>query len=394
MKRKLSKKGQLLVIGVLSLLVLCCLFGEAWNRGIFEEEAKEQQDTRKEKKDTESETEEAVQQRVKVLLMTEGFASLFHQTVRITSSEPFTVTENGAEKTYAAGEVFECDGDTYAAGQKLVCKPQKGAKLKILSFQRQNRYPSYRGNLRLTWKKKGILITNQISLEEYLYAVVPSELSTSNKMEALKAQAVCARSYAYQQIRAAKYKKYHAHMDDSAAFQVYNNVPEDKRSRKAVDATKGMVLTSDGSVVQAYYYSTSWGYSASGQDVWNTGSPIAYLKNKLQVRETEKNKTYDLSSEEAFRDFIDNSSVDTYDSKASWYRWKVTISGESLSARIDAALASCYASNPELVLTQNASGQYEQKPLKSLGTLKKIRVEERKKSGLVTEIVLVGKKMS
>lgn len=61
MKRKLSKKGQLLVIGVLSLLVLCCLFGEAWNRGIFEEEAKEQQDTRKEKKDTESETEEAVQ---------------------------------------------------------------------------------------------------------------------------------------------------------------------------------------------------------------------------------------------------------------------------------------------------------------------------------------------
>ena len=193
-----------------------------------------------------------------------------------------------------------------------------------------------------------------------------------------------------------RYKKHHADMDDSVSCQVYNNVPEDMRSRKAVNSTRGLVLTNKkDAVVQTYYYSTSWGYSASGKDVWNTETEVSYLQEKLQITEKSSRKSgiksLDLSSEKRFADFIRKASFDTYDSKSEWYRWNVTINRKSLSNRIDTLLYSCYSSNPEFVLTQKSDGSYKQAPLKSIGEIRKLRVEKREKSGLATELVIVGK---
>ena len=142
---------------------------------------------------------------------------------------------------------------------KITIQPKDGGKITVHSIKRQDRTPSYRGEITLLPKKNGFLVRNSLPLEQYLYAVVPSELSTSNGMEALRAQAVCARTYANNQIAAHRYKKYHADLEDSTACQVYNNIPEDKQSKKAVDTTKDQVLTSDGKRIQTYYYSTSWG---------------------------------------------------------------------------------------------------------------------------------------
>lgn len=397
---KKKKKQQLLWIMILSFCVLGMLLVESRfhltgmdKSKVFHKDNMAEEEEKQENK----EERENGESQVRVLLKTTGFQSLFHKKVVITSKKGFVVKIAGKKKVYAGGKqaVF-WSSDRSLKGKQIIITPAGKSKLTVTSMKRQQRNPSYRGKLQIIWKKKGLLLCNELPLEQYLYAVVPSELSTGNGMEALKAQAVCARSYAFNQINAKRYANYHAHVDDSVDFQVYNNVPEDKRSRKAVDATKGMVLTRNGKVVQTYYYSTSWGCSASGQSVWNTNSPISYLKTKLQIVEKRKGSTakkkVSLKSEKAFAGFIEKPKYDTYDSQAPWYRWKLAIDEDSLAARIDTRLQECYAQNPQLVLTQTTNGGYEQKTLTPIGKIRKIRVERREDSGLVTELVIVGEK--
>jgi len=400
---KKRQKRQVIILLFLSVLVLVCIFTEARQRGMKPSEKKavqkEYMAENSEKKEKQGKKKADTGKRnVRVLLKTDNFASLYHKKVKITSNKPFTVTVDGKKKAYQAGKTvsYRAD-DSRWKKKKISISPEEGAKLQIQSIKRQNIHPSYRRTLQLTWSKQGFLVINRLPLEEYLYAVVPSELSTKSNMEALKAQAVCARSYAYQQIQSKRYEKYHADLDDSVACQVYNNVPEDKNSRKAVNSTRGMVLTNKkNAVVQTYYYSTSWGYSASGQDVWNTASEVPYLKERLQITEKSRKvngiKSLNLSSEKNFSVFMAQESFDTYDSDSEWYRWNVDIDRKALSDRIDSMLYSCYASNPDLVLTQKRDGSYKKEPLKSIGEVKKLRVEKREKSGLVTELVIVGKK--
>ncbi len=396
-----ARKKQIGILIGLVVMVLGCLLADVGKKEWKQKKAEKLSEEKKAQKQAGNISLKAEKipdaMKVRVLLMTTGFTSLFHEEVKITSSEPFTVTVDGKAKNYPAKKTVTYQAsDKSNKGKKIIIKPSKGAKLKVLSMKRKDINPSYRHTLQVTWNKEGLLLTNKLPLEEYLYAVIPSELATSSKMEALKAQAVCARSYACCQIQSGRYDKYHADLDDSTSCQVYNNVPEDKRSRKAVKETKGIVLTDKkGNVVTAYYYSTSWGCSASGQDVWNTKSKISYLPEKLQITEKSQKKTgiksVDLSSEDAFRKFIYKTSFDTYDSEAVWYRWNMTVSQKALSARVDWLLAKCYVVDPDLVLTQTKTGRYRSRPLKPLGTVKKIRVEKREKSGLISEIVLVGK---
>ena len=399
MKKK-SGREKIIILLILSVLVLGCVVTEAVRRKMTSqnEDKKEltlQEETLQEKSNG-SQKKVSDHTKVKVLLTTSDFSSIFHDKIRVTSSKPFVVSVNGKEKKYRAGAVF-----TYRASdqgyhkKRIVIKPSDGARLKVLSIKRQNIHPAYRGALKISWRKKGLLLTNILPIEEYLYAVVPSEISTSDKMDALKAQAVCARSYAYRQIRSSRYAAYHADVEDSVACQVYNNVPENARSRKAVNSTKGMVLTdAKGEVIQTYYYSTSWGYSASGKDVWSTSADISYLPEKLQVVKGSRKRgaDVDLSDEVSFKQKIDKPAYDTYDSDSPWYRWHMTVSQKNLSARITNLVEQCYAADEEQILTQTKSGSYRSGAIKPLGKIKKIRVEKREKSGIVTELVLVGEK--
>ena len=394
-----SRRKQIGIIIGLSVMVLGCLLAETGKRKIQKEKKSQVSEEKAAQKKTGAVKREKItdNMNVRVLLMTTGFASIFHEKVKITSSKPFTVTVNGKKKEYPAEGMASFQNDKKYKGKKIMIKPSKGAKLKVLSVERKGIHPSYRHMLKVAWNTKGLLLTNKLPLEEYLYAVVPSEISTSSKMEALKAQAICARSYACCQLQSVRYDDYQADLDDSASCQVYNNIPEDARSRQAVKETKGIVLVDKkGKVVPAYYYSTSWGYSASGQDVWNTKSKISYLPERLQITEKSQKKSgiksLDLSKEGEFQSILHRTSFDTYDSDAVWYRWNMTISKKALSERVDSLLAECYAADPDLVLTQTKTGGYRSKPIKPLGMVKKIRVEKREKSGLITEIVLVGKK--
>lgn len=394
-------RAKFMQIMLLSLLVLLILVADAYRRGkvaLYQEKpaATKEKNSVLEIK-TKQETASSVAQpgqnmdnrQTRILISTTGFSGFYHEQVTIRGTKELTVLEGETAQTYPAGEKVTFQPKQKYPG-KLCVTVAKGGRIQICSITRQNRYPKYRGSMEIKRTKQGFTIINEVSLQDYLYAVVSSELSTGHKMEALKAQAVCARTYAYNQIKSDRYKEYGADLDDSTASQVYNNIPEDKRSRKAVRSTTGEIVTRNGDPVAAYYYSTSWGKSASGKEVWNTSSEVSHLQSCMQTERQEKGSDRDLSADAAFRKFISQDTAVTYDQKADWYRWNVAIPSSELEQRVDAALLSCYQTDSSVVLTQNQSGKYQSQALHPLGKLRKIRIESRGKSGLVTAMVLVG----
>lgn len=401
-KRRVKKdQKKLMQVMLLSVLVLGILVVDAYRRGditlhqekpvMVQEESMVSQTEKPEPTNpvTKAQGETIDGQKTRILLSTTGFTGLFHDLVTVQGTEELTVSEGKAIKKYPAGKKITFQkGQNYSG--KLSVEAAEGGKIQVCSITRQNRHPKYRGKLELKQNKQGFTVINELPLREYLYAVVPSELSTGHNMEALKAQAVCARTYAYHQIQSDRFKEYGADLDDSTACQVYNNIPEDKRSRKAVKDTSGEMVVQGGKPVTTYYYSTSWGKSASGKEVWNTPSEVSHLQSCMQTEGRENGSDRDLSQDAAFRRFLSQDTALTYDKGADWYRWHVTVSLSSLEQGVDAALRSCYQTNPSMVLVQDHAGKYRKQALQPLGKLRKIRIESRGKSGLVTALALVG----
>ena len=133
----------------------------------------------------------------------------------------------------------------------------------------------YRGQVELLPGDKGVLAVNELPLEEYLAGLINSEISSSWPLEAVKAQAVIARTYALSRRDARRNAPYH--LESSVIDQVYEgSAREDSRSRRAVEETAGQVLTYNGGLAQALYHSNCGGRTESAESVW--GSPIPYLK--------------------------------------------------------------------------------------------------------------------
>ena len=131
----------------------------------------------------------------------------------------------------------------------------------------------YRGTFTVTSDGKKITLVNTVPLEQYLYAVVPSEMPKTWLPEALKTQAVAARSYAL------AVRKTSGPFDvyDDTRSQVYGGVnAESPTTTAAVDATVGGVLTYGGKIAITYFFSTSGGRTAAINDVWKS-APVPYL---------------------------------------------------------------------------------------------------------------------
>ena len=95
----------------------------------------------------------------------------------------------------------------------------------------------YRGIIEVIEEEQGFVIINELPIEEYLYSVVPSEMPAGYPMEALKAQAICARTYAYLHVLSPGYPQWNAHVDDTTSYQVYHNIEEQESTTIAVNET-------------------------------------------------------------------------------------------------------------------------------------------------------------
>lgn len=133
----------------------------------------------------------------------------------------------------------------------------------------------YRGLAELSVADKGILVVNQLPLEEYLVGLINCEISSAWPIEAVKAQAIIARTYALNRKMARSASPYH--LESSVIDQVYDGcLIEDSRARRAVSETEGEVLTYGGGIIQAFYHSCCGGSTEASENVWGTSFP--YLK--------------------------------------------------------------------------------------------------------------------
>lgn len=152
---------------------------------------------------------------------------------------------------------------------------------------------SYRGRIEVGRYGGSSTITavNVVPLEEYLYGVVPCEMPAVWPLEALKAQAVCARSYALVKAgyRAETEIKRGYRMEDTEQSQVYGGISfERERSNAAVDATRGETLCYENRTVAGYYFAASGGHTENAEDVW--GFSLPYLRGVPDVYETNPSK--------------------------------------------------------------------------------------------------------
>lgn len=133
-----------------------------------------------------------------------------------------------------------------------------------------------RGAVEILPDAKGLLVVNELEMEKYLAAVLGSEMPPSFEPEALKAQAVAARTYAVGKKIAAQGQPWH--LGATVLAQVYGGVHrEDPRTHAAVAATSGMVLVFDHVPAEAYFFSSCGGRTEVGAEA--LGRPLPYLRS-------------------------------------------------------------------------------------------------------------------
>ncbi len=250
---------------------------------------------------------------------------------------------------------------------------------------------SYGGSMEITPWENGMLLVNEIDMEEYLYSVVPSEMPVKFGIEPLKAQAVAARSYAIRSIYSSSMVKYGANMDDSTSSQVYNNVLHQELSNKAVNETKGIVPLYGGIIADTRFFSTSCGYTANYADVWKSpnasfpGPQIPYLVSLPQYN----GETLDLSKEKNLKTFIENKALDGFDKHSPYFRWNTVFTGPQLNELAKKTLTAIFNSNPNAVLVNNGSKYVREKNLPDIGSILDLKVLKRGSGGNMIELEII-----
>ena len=135
---------------------------------------------------------------------------------------------------------------------------------------------NYRGEVEVRrFSTSDMTVINVLSMQEYLYGVVPREIGGNSPIEAVKAQAIIARTYAAKNYN--KRNKWAFNLTNTVDDQAYGGYDwENPNSNNAVDETYDMVATYNDELIGGYYFSTSGGYTESSVNVW--GGNVAYLE--------------------------------------------------------------------------------------------------------------------
>ena len=210
-------------------------------------------------------------------------------TVYTASNRCIVVTETGTNRI-----LFEFD---CGAARSLAIRPISEGEKSVTWFKQLMYYGDFQYS-RLTGDE-GLTVVNYVGLEDYTKGVVPYEMSASWPLEALKAQALCARNFV-----ATSFDRYRAHGFDVTAdtySQVYRGISSYDSINQAVDETAGQFIRYNGEICQTYFFSSDGGATESAAYVWTNGVP--YLMGvedpyEEDVNTGSKDWTYSLSPEE------------------------------------------------------------------------------------------------
>lgn len=198
---------------------------------------------------------------------------------KVSANGPFTVYDGSKKwKSFGAGSSVTVNrGGAMVAvngtilGKEVYIRPNESGMVMCNG-------KTYRGEIKIipTVGGGGITVINVVGIESYLYGVVPSEMPASWNENALRAQAVAARTYALKHLGDCEAKGFDIRGDFSVAQEYKGVVAEDPRTTAAVQATKGEVVTYQGRLIDAVFFSMAGGYTEASETVWGGSSP--YLK--------------------------------------------------------------------------------------------------------------------
>lgn len=360
---------------------------------------------------------------IRVVLMSTGFLSYLHEEVTVSSDGKMHLTyrKNDGTEEYgivALGEVFTLKKEDTKQWSHILIKPENGC-FRIESIRRSGEVPEYEGTLEVYLGEEGIRLVNELPVERYVMGVLPSEVPSTYDMEAIKAQAICARSYAFAALSSPKFPELSAHVDDSTNSQVYKNTAVTGEAEQAVKDTTGLTLWCNGKLGTAYYYSTSCGVGAAITEVWGetekdylktglhaswegTSTMVAKLLGGMDSEEKAAfQSSIDLSKESEFRQFLSENLVtiryenlmiqeemEPYEKEYLWYRWKAEVPLENLSETVNENLKFYREKLGSAVKITDNDGK--EKKETSIGQIKEITVTKRGKSGIATEVKIIG----
>lgn len=352
---------------------------------------------------------------IRVLIKTSGYANSVHQTVELFADCDCRILNVERELTaLEKGQhlVITRDSPLFEQTGRITIEPKiLTGHLMLSGVERAQGQANYRGRLELVRREDGIVVINELPLEEYLYGVVPGEMPASYPLEALKSQAICARTYAYERLQRAGLPEYGAHVDDSTAFQVYQNLAEQGQTTQAVKETSGQVLFYGEEPAQTYYYSTSCGYGTD-LSVWRGTRAEAYPYLCAQaIDERNMELTRQLGGQESvaamapilqqaqlleqsdvMEAFLGQRDGDFYEKEEPWYRWSYraeTVDEKALWERVWIRAQA----DGQCVFVPGEAGEWNAvkertKLSENTGKIREIRVTKRSSGGAAQELLI------
>ena len=305
------------------------------------------------------------------IVITNGDGGAYREKVAIYGDRGMTVTTEAGQESLDANQEYLYEGDELVR----LSAPEKGQ----LFLKEDAKKNGYEGILELQRQNGKVAVVNEINMEDYLKRVVPSEMPHTYGMEALKAQAVCARTYAYAHSNTYAYPEIKGQMDDTVSFQVYNNGQETDETNQAVAQTAGQILMCKKQVLDAMYYSTSCGYTQDGSlfggSLTNDVFPCEYIG-------TEESKV-------DFETYIKKPDEHAFEGQERYFRWKANLKENDISQAIvtiqglqkEKGAVVCNARTKKILADSK-------KVRRSMTKLCNIEVLERNPGGAVTKIKL------
>ncbi len=452
---RIHKKTVLIIIGILLLLGISCVNScstakqQNAKNGVYHAEGAKDEEAENSVSGGNALVQKAPvvytgEETIRVLIQNSDYQGIFHKEVKLSCDTEWELhygLDGELTEKHAGGEELLLDGNSawFTECARIVLSPaEDGGKISLLSVNRSQGTPAYRGSMEIRKTGQGFVVINELPVEEYLYGVVPSEMPVSYPMEALKAQAICARTYVYAHLESPGYGEYGAHVDDSTGYQVYNNTAEKEEAIQAVQETKGEVVRLNGELVDTYYYSTSCGFGAD-ERVWNPGEEkkVSYLtavsisesamqqeQNSAEIPGTEKQEedsaeipgtgkqegdnaglpgtgyftAQDMCRGDYFHEFLHNPPETDFERQEPWYRWSITV--ESIDAEsLQKVLKERQEAEPDRILVEkssnagNAGGNVEAAgEWEDIGRITDIRIGKRGDGGIAESLVIKGEK--
>lgn len=144
-------------------------------------------------------------------------------------------------------------------------------------------------------------IINRVVFEEYLYGVVPREMPHTWPMEALKAQAVAARGFALASMN--KFANLGFNLCSTVNSQVYGGYDSEQiNTNRAIDETKGVIITYDGKPIIPYFHSNSGGRTENSENIWSAPLPYARgVEDEYSLNQTHSTWSKSMTREEIMK---------------------------------------------------------------------------------------------